>query len=373
MGDHKDNLYSKMTGQINAVRALGYNVWYTAVDRSEIFIFNGEKLIKIAELPNRNFKLLKQISFYNTFYKSVYKFLIHSDIRFEFAYIRNMFFCVNSVRLLKKLRKDSIKVVMEIPTHPVEDEYRLIRNIFRKNLLLALNRLSKFHSKYVNIYAVIGDQCKEYFGRKAINIKNGIDVENTPVKKTAVNEDEIHILAMATMAKWHGYDRLIQGLYEYYKDGGHKEIFIHMVGNDGDGSFADWKKLALSLDLDKRVIFEGYLTGVNLHSVIDKCDIAVSSLAGHRKNIYITSELKSREYMARGLPFIFSTNDEILENAKGYCFKVSNDDSNIDFNILIDFVDTTRHDPELPGKMRMYALNNMSWGKEFSVILQNLN
>jgi len=31
-------------------------------------------------------------------------------------------------------------------------------------------------------------------------------------------EAAIRLIAVAQFAKWHGYDRLIEGLYEYYKN-----------------------------------------------------------------------------------------------------------------------------------------------------------
>ena len=57
-----------------------------------------------------------------------------------------------------------------------------------------------------------------------------------------------------------------------------------------------------------------------------------------KKNIYLSSELKSREYLCRGLPIISSTKIDIIPNNFKYIFKVPEDNSNIDINSVIKFV-----------------------------------
>ncbi len=370
----KDNLFIKFTGQINSVEKLGYNVWYTGCTEKEIYLCNKAKKIKIADISKKAKKITDKIEFYNMLYKSLRKFVKNNKINFEFAYIRNMFYCLNSKMLLGTLKKSSTKIIMEIPTYPVKNEIKLNNNLFLRYLLLINNNLSRCYSKYVDLYTIIGENCEnKYLGKKAINIENGVQIEKIQKRIPSIIQNEIHILTLSRMAKWHGYDRLIRGLYDYYKNNNNEKVVIHMVGNDGDGSLDQWRKLTSNLELNDFIIFEGYKTGDELNYIVNKCDVAVSSLGIYRNGVYNSSEMKSREYMARGIPFIYATNDEALVNADKYCYRVKNDNSNISINNIIEFVKVTRENKKIVDEMRKYAFYNMSWEKQFLKILKEVN
>lgn len=375
IGDNRDNLYTKFSGQIKAVEKLGYDVWYIAIDKDEIYMCNKKEKVKIGSVASKKgkVKIWEQVSFYNNFYKAIYHYIEQLNVNFDFSYIRSMFFCPHSMKLLKYLSKSSVKVVMEVPTHPAKNEYKRNSNILLKYALLMQHELTKLHSKYVDLYTLIGESSNgSYFGSKAINIENGIQIESIPAKVRTENKGEIHILALATMAKWHGYDRFIKGMYDYYKDGGKEEVILHMVGNDGDGSLSKWKHLASDLKLNNRVIFEGYKYGVELQDIINKCDIGIASLGLYRKDLYNATELKTREYMARGIPFVYSTNDKVLNTLKDLCMKVENNPGNIDVSSVIDFVSKTRDKKNMTFEMREYATRCMSWSAQFEKILNSL-
>jgi len=375
IGDNRDNLYTKFSGQIKAVEKLGYDVWYTAIDNDEIYLCNKNEKVKIGSTTSKKskVKIWEQVSFYNNFYKVIHHYIKQMNVNFSFSYIRSMFFCPYSIKLLKHLSTSNVKVVMEVPTHPAKNEYKRNSNILLKYALLMQHELTKLHSKYVDLFALIGESSNgSYFGSKAINIENGIQIESIPAKVKTEKNGEIHILALATMAKWHGYDRLIKGMYDYYKNGGKEEVILHMVGNDGDGSLGEWKQLVTTLKLDDRVIFEGFLVKENLSNIFNLCDVAISSIAGYRIGVYNTIEMKSREYMARGIPFVYSTQDKVLDNAEKFCYKVENCESNIDIDNIITFVHNVQKDNDIINDMRKYAEDNMSWKNQFIKIIRNI-
>ena len=41
---------------------------------------------------------------------------------------------------------------------------------------------------------------------------------------------EIRLVAVAGLAKWHGYDRLLEGLGEYYRTDVERKVIFHIVG-----------------------------------------------------------------------------------------------------------------------------------------------
>jgi hypothetical protein len=55
-----------------------------------------------------------------------------------------------------------------------------------------------------------------------------------------------------------------------------------------------------------------YYFGEKLAEIFNQSDITVCSIGNHRKGFYLTSELKSREYLAHGMSMISSANIDIL-------------------------------------------------------------
>jgi hypothetical protein len=64
-------------------------------------------------------------------------------------------------------------------------------------------------------------------------------------------------------------------------------------------NFAILKKI-----VDK-VIVHGELYDVELDNIIKKCHVGIATLAFHKYFMFATSVLKIRDYVARGLLFIF--------------------------------------------------------------------
>ena len=72
----------------------------------------------------------------------------------------------------------------------------------------------------------------EIFGQRTINISNGVDFDSIPIHHyLAPSDDSIHLIGVAEVHIWHGYDRLIAGIGEYYKNTQNpRQVFFHIVG-----------------------------------------------------------------------------------------------------------------------------------------------
>ena len=79
------------------------------------------------------------------------------------------------------------------------------------------------------------------WGIPYLSISNGIDVEAVrPVHH--IDSSNINLLCVSTCEKWHGYDRLLNGLVDYYNNStlkNKKKVIVHVVG---DGSELEWYK-----------------------------------------------------------------------------------------------------------------------------------
>ena len=186
---------------------------------------------------------------------------------------------------------------------------------------------------------------------------NGIDVSSTFLRKIPPWEQggKLHLLCVAQVANWHGLDRLIWGM----ANSGNSNVYLHIVG-DGP-AIPQLKELVSHKDLEDQVIFHGFKTGEELDEMFDKCHIAVGSLGIHRKGLKETSDLKSREYCARGIPFFNSALDADFPVSFPFRLKTPEDDSPIDMEQVMYFAKNVLADREHPKKMREYAFSNLDW------------
>lgn len=318
--------------------------------------------------------------FYSLFYKNQY--LLNNYDAFEnidFVYVRH-FSPVNRgcLGLLSYLKKNGCRIIYEIPTYPYDGEHKG----FKGFVFLGIDKIfRKKLRRYVDCI-VTYSQDNTIFDIKTVKIVNGIDCSTiSPVDVTEYRQDidripteaAIRLIAVAQFAKWHGYDRLIEGLYEYYKNNPKKKVFLDFVG---DGSvLSQYQEMVNKYGVAQYVVFHGVLTGAALSAVFNQADVAVCSLGCHRIGIFLGSFLKSREYIARGLPMISSTKIDILPNDYQYIQYVSEDDSPIDINAVINFYDRLirRENRELRIKnIRSFAENNCDMHITMQSVIDNI-
>jgi len=300
-------------------------------------------------------------------YNSLLNYIIHEKI--ELVYVRyvhnaNPFL----IHFFQSLNKAKVKVVMEIPTYPYDMEY--------KGLSLDYQRILFFDkcfrkSLVKNIYKIVTfSDYNQIWGRPTICISNGIDFNQIKLKtKKNTNPMELHLIGVATIHPWHGFDRLIEGLAIYLKDNKPLSIYFHIVGEGVPVIVEGYKKLVKSNNLSEHVIFHGPKFGKELDDIFELADLGIGSLARHRCNITKIKTLKNREYAARGIPFIYSEIDDDFENMP-YIFKVPADDSPINIDDIISFYQKNNFISE---KIRSTIENKLSWKEQMQIVLNDIN
>jgi len=259
--------------------------------------------------------------------------------QYDFIYIRRFNPTSNSlIKTLKRIKENNpnCKIIYETPTYPYDMEH--YNNIKQYVLLLIDKIFRKKLSTYVDRVVTLSDDDK-IFNIPTIKIINGINCKDISIASTKTkNEDNIiNLIAVGFFSFWHGYERLIAGLNEYYKYYKTKKYIInlHFVGDGPE--LIKYRKLVKDYNLENYVFFHGILKGKDLDNIYNICDIGVCSLACHRKNIFLSSELKSREYLAKGLPIISSTKIDVLPENFKYCYYVPEDDSPIDIDKIVKY------------------------------------
>ena len=265
------------------------------------------------------------------------------------------------IRFFKKLKKLGIKAVTEIPTYPYDQEFETFSRQERIGLKidqLFRNRLYRQQSAVVTF-----SDAKTIFGQRTIRISNGVDFDSIPLHHFQPVDDALHLIGVAEVHLWHGYDRLIAGLGEYYKKVDNpRNIIFHIVGGVdpydlyGEG---DYKGIQTRIDeygLQKHVVFHGQLFGEELDKVFNQSCFAIGSLARHRSGITYIKTLKNREYATRGIPFIYSEIDSDFED-KPYIVKATPDESPINVQQIVDFIESHHFNPAEIRK----TVENLTW------------
>ena len=274
------------------------------------------------------------------------------------------------VRLFHKLNTRGIKCITEIPTYPYDSEFKgyplkykiplYIDKLFRKALAKKMEAIVTFSNE------------ETIFGKRTICISNGIDLDSIPIHNPK-KQNDIHLIAVAEIHYWHGFDRLVAGMGEYYKlNPDARKVFFHVVGWEDDrgttsNGYLTVEQTAKKYNIGQYVVNHGKLFGDKLDEVFNQCVFAIGSLGRHRSGITNIKTLKNREYAARGIPFIYSETDNDFED-KPYIIKAPADESPVNIRQIIDFIDT--HDVN-PSEIRN-TVEHLSWRFQMEKVVREI-
>ena len=348
----------KYNGIINAFKRKGYCVWTTYSDGSDIYISDGEISEKIGVLNTK----IQSISRNTALYKAVYNYMKNTDKVFKYCYIRSMPAFLGYKKMLKKIGSKGTKIAVEIPTYPDTGEIES-QTFINRILLRLLKSWEKNAAKYIDVYLPMGEYAKEINGRPAVNIENGVEADFLNKREyKPVNPGEIHMLAVAKIARWHGYDRVIEGMKLYYEKNPEIKVYFHLVGPDGDGTLAEYKKKIEEYKLQEYVLLEGPKYGEEADSYFNMADVGIASVnIQGMKTVY---PLKIVEYLARGIPFIYAGLQANVNQEWGFAMSVPIEDSPINIENIVEFSKRANSISDVSDKMREIAYKDCSWDKQ---------
>lgn len=295
-------------------------------------------------------------------YDCIYDYCIREKI--EFVYAR----CFQNanpwlISFFKKLKKAGIHSVTEIPTYPYDDEFKNFD--WKARWGLKIDQLFR-HRLYQQMDALVTfSDAERIFGQRTIRISNGVDFDSIPLHQPPLyleraGGEALHLIGVAEVHDWHGFDRVMTGIGEYYsqnqtalatphslrENSNKPEVFFHVVGgvhpNRMNNVFAP---IINKYGIQDNVIFHGQLFGDELTKVFNQCQFAIGSLGRHRSGITVIKTLKNREYATRGIPFIYSEQDSDFDH-QPYVLKAPADDSPIDIQQIFHFMENFKMNPK---------------------------
>jgi hypothetical protein len=289
---------------------------------------------------------------------------------FDILFIRHF---GNSGLYFKLLNKYAKKTILYMPSNPVSEGFQerkanesnsLISGIFKWFEYFLFIYISHYYlykvifPKLKAIVAYTPEFCNilnHKSGNKSRMIYNrdGIDANRVPIRKLNYVNKEVYRLIFlkgsAVKQPWAGLDRLIKSIMAC------KGINFHLYicGNVIDKENYNYDFITLT----------GTLSGNELDDLIDNVDIGVSNLANYLIGFNETTNMKSREYFARGLPFIQANKMPDIDNydVKKYYLNIDNNDSLIDMFKVKDFIDRIRKDKYHPIIMREFSQQHLDW------------
>lgn len=241
-----------------------------------------------------------------------------------------------TIRMARRVRRAGIAMVMEIPTYPYDQEYRTLG--LKEKTELAIDRIYRRALARQLRAVVTFSDLSSIFGQRAIRISNGVSFERIPVRREHDPvRGEVHLVAVADISFWHGFDRLVRGMAAYYACKQRPaDVYLSIVGRGRAETLDELRRTVRQNGLERWVRFTGPLFGEALDREFDRADMAVGSLGRHRSGISYIKTLKNREYAVRGIPFVYSECDSDFERMP-YVLKAPADESPLDVGALVAF------------------------------------
>lgn len=226
----------------------------------------------------------------------------------------------------RRFRLISEHNTLELPEYRINRNYPFLLSEFLSQkksfkcidaIIAATNEIAEYEIKRSGI---IKD--------KVVVITNGVDYDTVPFTPARpYSGDCLDLLFIGSkIFPWAGIDRIFRGLNK-----NNVNVCIHLVGT------IDLNSIPPRVNKTCKIVRHGKTDKENIDKIFKSCNLAISSLGIHRNLMREACPLKSREYCARGMPFIYAYHDPDLDGQK--CLKkFSLNDDPIYINEIIDFV-----------------------------------
>lgn len=273
---------------------------------------------------------------------------------FRFMLLRNAFGWLVSIYysrkndyvLLRHMTFDPFSLIFaplidnRISVHHAKEveELLIVRRDWRGQLASTLERwCGAFALKRVAVISGVTNEIAEYEKcrsnslAKTVSFPNGINTDHVQLLCDNRVDNAVNIAFICgTFSEWHGLDKLINSINKLDKGVLLKIGKVHLIGKLFEEQIS---LIGESEILSNLFCIHGSLEEYDFRSILDGCDIGLSSFALERKGLMEASTLKVRELLAMGLP-IYSGH---IDSALPKDFKYYRYEEEISLLSMIDF------------------------------------
>jgi glycosyltransferase involved in cell wall biosynthesis len=305
-------------------------------------------------------------------YHQYFGFVTYNKLEeFDYFFVRHFFtdplFILMLLRL--KIKKASIKIFMEIPTYPYVFAFKSSKSSIKIRIII--DWVCTFFYRFFISRIITPFYKGKIYGIQSINADNGIDISNFKIQSiTPFDGENLHVLALANFQVWHGLDRLIKGMADFQKNHNKINVHCHFVG--GGDELSNLENLTKTNNLESKITFHGFKNGQELDDIIAKCHVAIGSCGMHRIKMENgeTTPLKSREYCAKGIPFVIAYKDRGFPDDFPFFMEIPADETPIDIQKTIDFYARVSKIEDFNLSMNNYAKENFTWESKLENIVK---
>lgn len=272
------------------------------------------------------------------------------------------------------------KVVIEVPTPLWSGIHEVLLDrhygIIKKVVTILQYYISFPASLWVAHKVIQYSQDSQYFSLGLMNrmaiMTNGIDVAKIKARTSIpeLTDQRFVLLGVASVSFWHGFDRVIAGIAKYVNQRTpHRFYPVFRIVGYGS-AFEDLRELTVRLGVEDHVTFHGRLDGAELDASFEGVHVCVSSLGCHRKFLMSHSSLKSREYTARGFPFMQAGKDLDFNPTPFFLLHEIEDDEPIDIKRVYGWYSNLGLTTKKSLAIRDYAFQYLDYKSRVDTILK---
>lgn len=233
------------------------------------------------------------------------------------------------------------KVIMEINSDDTI-EYKLHSKLTHYYNILT----RKFLLKKVDTFVSVSSELKKRFlflNKKILVIANGINVSDYEIGINT-NKKPILVFIGTPNQPWHGMDK-IKSMANYFQD-----FQFYILGTDAQDTH--------------NVKYFGYMSNKESTAIINQCDIGIGTLSLYKKGLEEASPLKTRQYLACGLPVIYAYKDTDIDESMQFTLRLENREDNLDFIKIELFVDKIFNNKNISSQAREFAEKFLDYEKK---------
>lgn len=181
------------------------------------------------------------------------------------------------------------------------------------------------------------------FAHPSIVIANGIDTSVIPFTHSSPMNDRPALVFIGSPNQpWHGTEKIVQ-IAQYLQ-----QFDFHIIGINGTDT--------------PNLIYHGYLPFEKHSILMQKMDVGIGTLSLHLNHMAEASPLKTRQYLAHGLPIIYAYEDTDICSPVDFALALPNTPDNIINNIdaIEEFVMTVYRNDTVRFHARKFALTHLN-------------